>query len=206
MQHSKQRFSSLIIALVAIMAMSSVNVAWAKGGSSGGFGGGSKGSFSSGGSKPSSGGGSKVSSGGSKPSGSGGTKVTSGGSKPKPTPAKPSTGSKPQPVPVTKLVPAVAPAKVTGPTGKPKFQPSGRDYYRDRQTVLRNPAYADPYGGRSYYGAFDSPFFYLWLFSVMDGDDGNNPLPPQSDEKIDESILSYLQAVQAMQSMSVDKS
>lgn len=175
----------LIIAIAALLFASS---AFAAGGgrSGGSFGGGSK----------SSGGGSKCCSGGSKSGGG----SRSGGSSSKPTISKPSSGSKAQPKPVTRLIPKSPPpiaTKTSAQTFGPLRVPPGRSYSRDRSYILRNPQYADPYGTH-YYGYSGSPFFYLWLFSVMDNDRSNNALPPESDSQISPALLSYLRVIQSM--------
>jgi hypothetical protein len=163
-----------------------------------------------GGTKPS-GGGSTKTSGGSKAAnnGGGGSKTTSA--------SKPSSGSKTAP-PVTKTVPPSLPPRLTTPTRvntangvrtvPPKVRvPAGRAYGRDG-AFLRSKSgarYRDPYRYRSngyngspmYYGAYDSPFFYIWLLSITDDDDSNDALPPSSDGFVDESLLSYLQILGA---------
>lgn len=153
------------------------------GGGGGGGGGGSRGGGGGGGSKAS---------GGSKGANGGGGSKTSGSSK-APTASKPSTGSKSQPQPTRRLVPPVPPRSFGGGTrtgSPPRVRvPVGHNYSRDRRTIIRNPRYANPYG-HSYYGSFDSPFFYIWLGSIMDGNDA--PLPPEADGKVSEATLSYL--------------
>lgn len=181
----------IILMACAVLAFAAVP-ADARGG-----GGGSRGGGFSGGSKSSSSGGSKSA------SSSGGSK---GYSAPKtPTASKPSTGSKGQPAPVTKIVPPrfnppkiTAPGKLGGASGvKPRVSiPAGRSYQRDRSFILRNPRYADPYGP-SYFGSFNSPFFYMWLGGVLDGDEHNRPLPPESDREVGTAILSYMGIIDA---------
>jgi hypothetical protein len=174
---------------------------FAKGGSSGGGGGGRGGGGSSSGSK---------SSGGSKPSNSG--SKSSSSSKPKlASPSKPSTGSKAQPAPVTKLIPPRAPAgsflsQAPGTRKTVESLGKGRSWQRDRNFISRNPRYADPYysrgiGGAGYYGFTDSPFFYMWIGGMFDGD-RNRPLPPSSDDEISEAIVSYLGLIDAQMELS----
>jgi hypothetical protein len=171
-----------------------------------------KGGSSGGGSRSSGGGGGSKSSGGSKCCSSGSSK-SSGTSKPKTASAsKPSTGSKQQRAPVTKLVPPRPPTRISTPvvsrSGKrlpPRVSvPAGRSYERDRDFMYRNPSYADPYGSR-YYGGYssfsDSPLFYMWMFSMMDDDHSNDPLPPESDTEITTALLSYLQIIKSTQQM-----
>lgn len=152
---------------------------------------------------------SSKSSGGSKSS----TKSTSSSTKVASS-SKPSTGSKPAP-PVTKTIP-VAP-RITPPvrtsTGVAVSKvsiPAGRSYSADRNQVVNGSfrdrsgnthRYYDPYDYRTsygapiYYGAYDSPFFYMWLFSMNDDNRSNDPLPPSADGKISESLLSYAQVI-----------
>lgn len=140
----------------------------------------SSGSSSSSSSKPSSAGGSKPVS-GSKPSASSASKSGTAsssksssapkgaGGKALPSASRPSSGAVAQ-KPVSRILPS-------SPSRTVKI-PAGRSYARDRQTILRNPRYADPYD-RNYYGLPSSPFFYLWLGSMTDGDSSNNPAMPQ---------------------------
>lgn len=90
--------------------------------------------------------------------------------------AKPSTGAKPQPAPASKLIPSTPPKQL------PKSAiPAGRNYGRDRTFLVGHPTYLDPYVA-SYYGNPSSPYFYLWLAAVSDGDHHNDPLLPQRAE------------------------
>jgi hypothetical protein len=157
--------------------------------------------FSSGGGFKSSGGSSFKSSSGSKPSS--GSKSYSA-PKPaysvaKPTLAKPSTGPKQQPLPTAKLVPTVIPTRTFPKSGTTKtYVPAGLNYTNDRNILVNNPRYVNPYGS-GYYGFYDSPFYYIWLFSILDDDQSNNPLPPQSDEgKIAPIIPSELGVISAL--------
>lgn len=124
--------------------------------------------------------------------------------------SKPSTGSKSQPAPVRKLVPPrPSPRVQTFLQSAPgtrrtvdAFGVRGRNYSQDAAFIRRNPSYADPYffggGSRIYYGYSQSPLFYLWLGSVMDGD-RTYPRPPESEDKVSEAIVSYLGVIQAEQ-------
>jgi hypothetical protein len=182
-----------------------------------GIGGGSRSSSSSSSGSRSSGSSGSKSSGSSKSSG--GSKSASGGSSGSKTvsASKPSSGSKTAP-PVSKTIPKTLPPKISTPTRvttpsgtktiPPKVSvPAGRTYQRDSAFLnsSRGRRYTDPYSYRSggyygtplYYGAYDSPFFYMWLFSVTDDDHSNDGLPPSSDGFVDESLLSYLQVLGA---------
>lgn len=176
-----------LLIILLVLALAVTPAALARGG------GGGRSSGGGGGSK--SGGGSKCCSGGSK---------SGGGTRAKPSVSKPSSGSKAQPKPVTKLIPPSPPKIARTGTASQQFGPlrvpSGRSYSRDRSFIIRNPQYADPYGFH-YYGYSGSPFFYMWLFSVMDNDRSNNPLPPESDSKITPALLSYLRVIEAMDSV-----
>lgn len=186
---------NLIFLLIAAMAVALIAPAFADAGRGGG-GGGSR----SGGSR---------SSGSSKSSGKGYGSKSSSSSKSRPTASKPSSGKIQQPAPVTKLIPPSPPPRVTSrtstsPSGSVLRIPAGRSYSRDRDYIIRNPSYADPYG-RSYYGSYyggggggSNPFFYLWLFSIMDNDRSNNPKPPEIDGEVSPALLSYLQVIEAM--------
>jgi hypothetical protein len=202
--HSKRRNIALgVIVLIAVLALIVGFAVDAKG-----FGGGGGGSKSFGGSS----GGSKSysSGGGSKSSGS------SGGSKsysaPKaPTLSKPSTGSIPQRAPVTKLVPPKPPAslgtpKVVGGRVTPAKVsiPSGHAYQRDRTFLVGHPAYINPYGGL-YYGSYDSPFYYMWLGSMMNGGGSDRPLPPEKDGEVSDALESYMGVVQQEAQFMADK-
>ncbi len=78
------------------------------------------------------------------------------------------------------------------------YVPAGRNYANDRNILVNNPRYVNPYGS-GYYGFYDSPFYYIWLFSILDDDQNNNPLPPQSDEgKIAPIIPSELGVISAL--------
>jgi hypothetical protein len=70
-------------------------------------------------------------------------------------------------------VPALRPAKLPSSYGR------GRDYNRDRASLLRDSRRLDPYDRRNYYGNPTSPFFYLYLAALVDDDYTNDPLPPQ---------------------------
>lgn len=156
-----------------------------------------RGSFSSGSKSSSS------SSSGSKSSSSSKT-YSNGASKPTtPTSSKPSLGSRPQPAPVTKLVPPTPPPTFTPgsrtvntPAAGRVTIPSGRSYTTDRSYIISHPSYANPYGS-TYYGAYDSPFYYMWLYSIVDDDESNDALPPSSDSEVSEAALSYLGVVES---------
>lgn len=141
-------------------------------------GGGSRSSSSSGSSRSSGGGGG----GGSyKSSGGGGGGGSIKSVKPstpgvsKPSAARPSSGPKQQ-VNSSHLIPkSMRGVRV----------PPGRNFSRDTTRLRSNRSYTDPYSPR-YYGHTSSPFYYLWLASVLD-DDGNDPIPPQQCRRYDES-------------------
>jgi hypothetical protein len=142
----------------------------------------------------------------SKPSG--GSKYANGTSRPsRPTVAKPSTGSRAQTAPVSRLVPPKPPATLTsGASRTPLFRGfSSARYDRDRSFLYRHPRYADPYFGRSYFGFYNSPFFYLWLGSTLDGDRSNNPRPPLSDTEVSPAVLSWMKAIEAQQQLARSK-
>lgn len=166
----------------------------------------------------SSGGGSRSSSSSSSSKSSGGSKSSTSGSSSKsysngktPTASKPSTGSKSQ-RPVAKILPPALPRVPTittrSGTSRPLVSvPAGRSYSADRAKVQRpykyqgnRYYYTDPYGPR-YYGYYsdNNPFFYMWLFSVMDNDRSNNALPPESPEGLIAPIApSYFAVAQAV--------
>ena len=68
---------------------------------------------------------------------------------------------------------------------------------------MSNQRYSDPYVYRSngyygtpmYYGAWDSPLNYIFLAAMLDDDNSNDPLPPESDGYVSEAVLSYAQVV-----------
>lgn len=166
-----------ITATVAALALlATPATALAKGGSFGG--GGSRSSSSSSSSKST--GGSTKSAGTS----SSAPKTSSAGAKSysqsKSSIRQPSSGPIKQKAPLTRMLPATPPRPAVG-SNRTFRAPAGRSYQRDQRFISNNRAYANPYYG-SYYGAFDSPFFYLWAFSMMDNDNGNNAAPPQADE------------------------
>lgn len=84
--------------------------------------------------------------------------------------SKPSTGPKQQPVPATRLVPSALPKSFP-----PSRVPAGHTYSRDRTILIGHPYYLDPYN-HSYYGYPTSPYYYLYLASIMGG---SNPVAPQ---------------------------
>ena len=161
------------------------------------------------------GGGGAKSSGGSKSTGGSKSSTGSGGSK-SVSSSKPSSGSKTAP-PVAKTIPVVPPVKLASPTISSTGRalpakvsvPSGRSYSRDATFVRNSPNHYDPYkyrangyhGAPMYYGAYDSPFFYLWLFSIMDDDQSNDALPPSADGLVSEAILSYSGVVASQQEL-----
>lgn len=188
---------NLILLLIAVVVIALVVPAGAasRGGGRGGFGGGSRG-------------GGSHSSGSSKSGGKGYGSKSSSVSKSRPTASKPSSGKIQQPKPVTKLIPPSPPPRITSrvstsPSGSVLRVPAGHSYSRDRNYIINNPSYADPYG-HSYYGSYygggggSNPFFYLWLYSWMDNDRSNNPKPPEVDGEVSPAILSYLQVIEAM--------
>ncbi len=175
-----RKFTALLVALLLVPAA----IAEAKPG----------GGSSSGGSRSSS----PSSSGKSYGSGGGSKSATSGSSSKVVSASKPSSGPKMAP-PITRTLPKAPPTKFTAPTGRtPRVSvPPGRSHTRDYNTVSRNPRYYDPYRP-TYYGAFGSPFFYLWAFSIMDDDQSNNPLPAQADGMVAPIMLSYFGVSEAM--------
>lgn len=154
-----------LLAALLILAPTAV----AKGGGGGGGGGGGRASGGGGGggvksSAPSGGGG-----GGGSKSSSSAPKAGGGGVRPS-TPSQPSSGAKAQPAPAARMVPRSLPPNVR--------TPAGRNFSRDRAALARNPRYLDPYDG-AYYGNPQSPYFYMYLASLQDDDQGNNPQPYQ---------------------------
>lgn len=140
-----------------------------------------------------------------------GSSKSSSSSKPRTASAsKPSTGSKGQPAPVSKLIPPRPSPRVGSFISQSPgtrrtvdaFGQRNRNYQQDAAFIRSNPSYADPYfyggGTRAYYGYADSPFFYLWLGGVMDGD-GTYPRPPEREDRVSEAIVSYLGIVAAEQ-------
>lgn len=103
---------------------------------------------------------------------------------------QPSSGPVKQPAPVTRLIPPT-PARVTIGTGPGQARPgsfaskfgvpAGRDYGRDRTTILTHREFANPYYG-GYMGSWNSPLLYMYYGSLIDGDGHNNMPPPQADE------------------------
>ena len=196
-----------ILVLVAVLALALSPAALAKGGfGGGGFSGGSKGGggFSSGGSKSSYGGGGSKSFSSSKP----------------PTASKPSSGPISQPRPMTRLIPKVAPptristVKIGGRPSLAKVTlPRGRNYSRDYRTVTGGSYmyrgsryyYGDPYGP-SYFGTYDSPYYYMWLSSVMNNNSANYPQPPQAQgNQVSDALESYLGVIQQEAQFMADK-
>ena len=200
MTHPGFRRLSAVIATLALVLAAPAGAA-AKGSSSSSSSSSSRSSSSSSSSsKPSTSTGSKT---------SGGAKYANGTSRPaRPTLAKPSTGSRPQTAPVTRLVPPQPPGRLASgaAAGLPLFRgfTSGR-YDRDRRFLYGHPRYADPYYGRRYYGYHSSPFFYLWLGSVLDDDSHNNPRPPSSDTEVSPAVLSWMRAIEAQQQLATAK-
>jgi hypothetical protein len=150
---------------------------WARGSSSHSSGGSSSSSHSSSPSK-------------SSYSGSSASRSSSSPSKPA-TASKPSTGSKPQPSALPKLIPPASGAGAASKFAAPRYT-GGRNYTRDRDFIIRNPRYGDPYryGRSGYYGSYNSPYFYLWSASYFSG--RQRPLPPSSDDLISQALLSYI--------------
>jgi hypothetical protein len=109
--------------------------------------------------------------------------------------SKPSSGPKQAP-PVTRTLPKVAPPKFTPSSSRPSARivgASGRnitsDVGRVRSGTYRvggnSYHYYDPYGPHyyGYYGGgYNNTFYYLWLYSIMDDDQHNNPLPPEAQD------------------------
>lgn len=167
---------ALTLAALALAPGTALAKGGGGGGGSRGGGGFSSGSKSSGGSSKSAGGSSapKTSSSGAKSYSSSKSSIR-----------QPSSGPVKQPAPVTRLVP---PKPFTpSPTARPgsfasKYGvPAGRNYNRDRTFIVTHREYANPYYG-SYYGGYNSPFFYMWYGSLLDGDGHNNAALPQADE------------------------
>jgi O-antigen/teichoic acid export membrane protein len=62
--------------------------------------------------------------------------------------------------------------------------PVGRNFYRDRAALTRNPRYLDPYNS-AYYGNPSSPFFYMYLAELQNSNqfgDGARPVPYQGQQ------------------------
>lgn len=86
--------------------------------------------------------------------------------------------------------------------------PRGRNFYRDRSFLIGHPAYADPYG-HSYYGYYNygssNPYFYMWLYAMMDDDRSNNPDPPESDGQVSNALISFVQIIKQEQTITAAK-
>lgn len=206
----------LAIILALIFSVSTAAPALAKGGYSSSSSSSSK-SYSSGSSSKSSGSSGKCCSSSSKTSSSsksGGSSKTyaNGTTKPsRPTAAAPSTGSRPA-KPITRTVPKLPPPapKVTtsGRSVTRVTVPRGRNFYRDRTFLISHPGYGDPYG-RSYYGSYSygssNPYFYMWLYAMMDNDRSNNPAPPESDGQVSDALISFAQIIVQEQAITAAK-
>lgn len=201
-----------LIVLLTVLILALAPAASAKGGFGGGGGARSSGGGGGGGFKSS--GGSKSAGG----SGSGGGSKSYSSSKP-PTASKPSSGPVSQKAPMTRIVPKSAPPRVTTVKAGGRVTPAkvttppGRNYSRDYGIVTRGSYmyrgsryyYGDPYGP-SYYGSYDSPFYYMWLYSIMDNDSGNDPQPPEPEgDKVSDALESYLGIVQQTAQFMADK-
>lgn len=144
-----------------------------------------KGSFGGGGSKSfSGGGGSKSSSSRSGASKSVGGQKVSVSSSPKS--YSTSKGAVPTASVKARIVPPVPPRVSARPGSAgslPGYIPAGRNYQADRAALVRNDRYFMN-TGRSFYGAYDSPFFYLWLAGAFNGHGGQDrpPLPAATKE------------------------
>jgi hypothetical protein len=198
-----------LLVLLTVLTLALAPAAFAKGGGFGGGGGGFKGGGGGGGFK---------SSGGSKSAGGGGGSKSYSGSK-APTASKPSSGPVSQRAPMTRIVPKSVPPRVTTVKSGGRVTPAkvtappGHNVSRDYGIVTRGSYryhgsryyYGDPYGP-SYYGSYDSPFFYMWLFSTMDNDSGNDPQPPEPEgNKVSDALESYLGVVQQTAQFMADK-
>lgn len=213
----------LVLILALILSVSTATPAIAKGGfsssssSSRSSSSSSSKSYSSGSSSKSSGSSGKCCSSSSKTSSSsksGGSSKTysNGAAKPsKPTAAAPSSGSRPA-KPITRTVPKLPPPapKLTtsGRSVTRVTVPRGRNFYRDRTFLISHPGYGDPYG-RSYYGAYsygsNNPYFYMWLYAMMDNDRSNNPAPPESDGQVSDALVSFAQIIVQEQAITAAK-
>jgi hypothetical protein len=110
------------------------------------------------------------------------------------------------------VLPKAPPPRISNPRTRPKYIPSNSNWGRDSARLNTQYSYgghhyyySDPYGP-SYFGSYNSSMNYLWLYLWLDNDRSNNEPPPESTDKVDTSILSYMQVIQAMQELSAGKS